>query len=78
MVRIIDNRFEKHPPEDIKFFNNLAKKYGLKQTPEYFIIKRKDKEIYIHKWRKITANGEWIKIEDYLKEILSNKDERET
>ncbi|MBU4370021.1 hypothetical protein KKG58_04680 [Patescibacteria group bacterium] len=76
----INHHFEnkKYSPEDIKFFNNLVEKYHIKQTSEYLIISQVDKEIYIHKWRKILINGEWVKIEDHLKKILSNKDEHET
>jgi len=70
-------KYEPYKSKDINFFNNLAEKYHLKQTTEYLIISQGDKEIYIHKGRKIPINGEWIKIEDHLKDILAEENKYE-
>ncbi len=66
--------FEKYTPEDIKFFNELAEKYGLQQNIEYLIITKEKKKIYVPKWRVIPSeDGPSIKIEEYIKELLSKE-----
>ena len=70
-------RYEKYSPEDIKFFNQLAEKYEMKQTIEYLILKNKDgREHYIPKMYTIPLrdNHKGIEIEDFIKKLLAGEE----
>ena len=70
-------RYEKYSPEDIKFFNQLAEKYGMNQTIEYLILKNEDgREHYIPKMYKIPSKDnpkEGIEIEVFIKNLLADE-----
>ncbi len=70
-------RYEKYSPEDIKFFNQLAEKYEMKQTIEYLILKNEDgREHYIPKMYKIPSKNDpnGIEIEDFIKKLLAGEE----
>ncbi|MCH7759458.1 hypothetical protein IID20_03815 [Patescibacteria group bacterium] len=70
-------RYEKYSPEDIKFFNQLAEKYEMKQTIEYLILKNEDgREHYIPKMYKNPSKNDpnGIEIEDFIKKLLAGEE----
>ncbi len=66
--------FQKFSPEDVKFFNGLAEKYGLEQDEERLIVSRNGKRAFILKRKKIAVKrGGKIQeadVEDLIKEAV--------
>ncbi len=61
---------QKYNDEDIKFFDDLAKEYGLEQDEEHLIVSKNDKRAFIRKWREIPTKTGKIGIEKLIKKTL--------
>lgn len=65
---------KKYSEEEVEFFNNLADKYNLEQTPDQLVLTKGTKKTYIPKWHHIPLeNNSSIEIEEFIKKIIGEK-----